>query len=86
MSEDHLNEQLNTLTFEDAMDKLEMIVRQLEENDVPLEKSIELFQTGMDLSKLCHDKLENVGEKMDRLIKENGEVEPFSVSGEERPQ
>ncbi|MDF2909795.1 MAG: xseB, partial [Sporolactobacillus laevolacticus] len=41
-----------TPAFEEAMEKLERIVKQLEENDVPLEKAIELFQEGMALSKL----------------------------------
>lgn len=71
-------------TFEEAMTKLEMIVRQLEENDVPLEKAIDLFQEGMSLSKLCHEKLEIVGKKMDQLIDSSGEARPFSVQGDDK--
>lgn len=73
----------NTPAFEEAMEKLERIVKQLEENDVPLEKAIELFQEGMALSKLCHDKLETVEKKMDQLMEPNGETTPFSVQGDD---
>ncbi|WKB36997.1 exodeoxyribonuclease VII small subunit [Terrilactibacillus sp. S3-3] len=71
------------LTFEDAMAKLELIVKQLEENNVPLEKAIDLFQEGMDLSKYCHDKLQKVEEKMDRLIDKEGHNRPFSIQEDE---
>jgi exodeoxyribonuclease VII, small subunit len=70
-------------TFEEAMEHLEKIVGQLEQNDVPLEKAIGLFQEGMAMSKLCHDKLDLVGKKMDQLIDTKGESQPFSVQGDE---
>ncbi|MCL1632573.1 exodeoxyribonuclease VII small subunit [Sporolactobacillus sp. CPB3-1] len=69
------------LAFEEAMENLEQIVKQLEESDVPLEKAIGLFQKGMALSKLCHEKLQSVEKQMDRLIGTDGNPEPFSVQG-----
>ncbi|MCO7176600.1 exodeoxyribonuclease VII small subunit [Sporolactobacillus kofuensis] len=74
----------HTPAFEEAMGKLEQIVKQLEENEVPLEKAIALFQEGVALSKLCHDKLENVEKQMDQLMDPSGETKPFSVQGDER--
>lgn len=71
------------LTFEDAMAKLELIVKQLEENNVPLEKAIDLFQEGIGLSKYCHDKLQKVEEKIDRLIDKDGNNRPFSIREDE---
>lgn len=68
------------LTFEEAMEQLEQIVQQLEAGDVPLEKSIALFQTGMELSTLCSKKLEQVEKKIDILIDENGQVEKKSFN------
>ncbi|MCF6408394.1 exodeoxyribonuclease VII small subunit [Pseudalkalibacillus salsuginis] len=70
-------------SFEEAMVKLEEIVGKLEEGDVPLEESIRLFQEGMKLSKLCHDKLQDVEKQMDELLKENGETEPFTIQEED---
>lgn len=63
------------LSFEEAMSKLENVVEKLEQGDVPLEEAISMFQEGMSLSKLCHDKLTQVEQQMDRIIHENGEVE-----------
>ncbi|MGP4080953.1 exodeoxyribonuclease VII small subunit [Pseudalkalibacillus sp. R45] len=76
-------EQNNEQSFEEAMLELEDIVGKLEEGDVPLEESIRLFQEGMKLSKLCHDKLQHVEKQMDELLKENGETEPFTIQEED---
>ncbi|MFD2618349.1 exodeoxyribonuclease VII small subunit [Terrilactibacillus laevilacticus] len=67
------------LSFEEAMAKLETIVTRLEENDVPLEKAIDLFQEGVELSKQCQERLKKVEQKMDQLIEQNGEVKTFSI-------
>jgi exodeoxyribonuclease VII small subunit len=63
------------LSFEEAMGKLEEVVEKLEQGDVPLEEAISMFQEGMSLSKLCHDKLKTVETSMDRILHENGEFE-----------
>jgi len=61
------------------MSQLEEIVEQLEKGDVPLEKAISYYQEGMKLSKLCHDKLTNVQEKMTQILNEQDELEPFHI-------
>ena len=71
------------LSFEDAIKQLEKIVAQLEENeDIPLEKAINLYQEGMKLSKLCDEKLKNAQEKVTKIINDNQEEEPFDLQGE----
>ncbi|WP_246944600.1 exodeoxyribonuclease VII small subunit [Bacillus pinisoli] len=72
------------LSFEEAMEQLEEIVEKLEEGDVPLEKAIEYFQDGMSLSKLCHDKLKTIEKQMDKLLQDNGELQPFQIQEEEK--
>lgn len=67
------------LTFEEAMEQLEQIVEKLEEGDVPLEKAINYFQDGMKFSKLCSDKLQKVEKQMDQIIKEDDQLEPFTI-------
>jgi len=62
----------SNLTFEEAMEKLEEIVEQLERGDVPLEKAIELFQEGMALSQLCGGKLEQAEKKIEMLMEQEG--------------
>ncbi|MEW8969950.1 MAG: exodeoxyribonuclease VII small subunit [Mesobacillus sp.] len=71
------------LSFEQAMDQLESIVEKLEEGDVPLEEAISFYKEGMELSKLCHDKLKNVEEQLAQIITEDGRTEGFSINEEE---
>lgn len=71
------------VTFEEAMKELENIVEKLEEGDVPLEEAISFYKDGMKLSKLCHDKLSHVEEEMEKILKENGELESFQVEEDE---
>ncbi|WP_102027070.1 exodeoxyribonuclease VII small subunit [Salirhabdus sp. Marseille-P4669] len=66
------------LSFEEAIEKLEVIVAKLEEGDVPLEKAIDYYQEGMKLSKYCNDKLTKVEKQMEQIMNEQGEFEPFS--------
>jgi len=78
-----MSEMKNEITFEEAMEQLEVIVEKLEEGDVPLEKAISYFQEGMKLSKLCHDKLQHVEKQMDQILREDGRLEPFTIQEEE---
>ena len=71
------------VTFEQAMEELEKIVEQLEEGDVPLEAAITIYKQGMDLSKLCHQKLKTVEDQLTQILKEDGELESFAVQEEE---
>jgi exodeoxyribonuclease VII small subunit len=66
------------LSFEEAITKLEEIVKKLEEGDVPLEKAIEYYQEGMILSKYCNEKLSKVEKQMEQIMNEQGEFVPFS--------
>ena len=48
---------MDNVTFEEAMNRLEEIIKILEDNQTSLEKSVDLFQEGIKLSKICSDKL-----------------------------
>lgn len=63
----------NEIPFDEAMLQLEQIVRQLEQGDVPLENAIELYQKGMELSKLCSDKLQSAEKQLVSFMGENKE-------------
>lgn len=71
------------LTFEEAIQNLEVIVERLEEGDVPLEEAIEIYKEGMNLSKLCQDKLKYVEEQLALMLTEDGSTVPFSIREEE---
>jgi exodeoxyribonuclease VII small subunit len=79
-------ETTENVSFEEAMEKLESIVTQLESGDVPLETAIELFQEGMKLSQLCGSKLEQVERKIELLIEtEQGlQRKPFAPANEDK--
>ncbi|MCM3611233.1 exodeoxyribonuclease VII small subunit [Planococcus sp. MERTA32b] len=62
------------IMFNDAMQQLEEIVRQLEQGDVPLEEALTLYQKGMELSKVCHDKLQNAEEQLVTMMKDGKET------------
>ena len=71
-----------TITFEEAMTKLEGIVARLEDGEVPLEESINLYKEGMELSKWCHDKLKTAEEQLTLIMKEDA-FKPFTIDEEE---
>lgn len=70
-------------TFEDNLKRLEEIVSTLEEGNISLEDSIELFEEGMKLTKVCNDKLEIIENRINILIQDNGSIraEKFNISG-----
>lgn len=70
------------ISFEEAMNKLEQIVDKLEEGDVPLEAAIAFYKEGMELSKLCHDKLKSVEEQLTQIITEDGRKQNFTIEEE----
>ncbi len=46
------------LSFEEALSRLETIVDELEDESITLDKSIELYEEGIELSRLCTETLE----------------------------
>jgi exodeoxyribonuclease VII small subunit len=65
--------------FESAIAELESVVKSLEEGDLPLEKSLQLFERGVQLSRFCHARLEEA-EKRIELLNERGELRPAPSS------
>ncbi|ACV63380.1 exodeoxyribonuclease VII, small subunit [Desulfofarcimen acetoxidans DSM 771] len=56
------------MNFDQALSRLEVIVRELENGQLPLENALELFAEGVALSKVCNKKLEQAEKKISRLI------------------
>ncbi|OLN23318.1 exodeoxyribonuclease VII small subunit [Domibacillus antri] len=73
---------LNDLSFEQAMERLEKITARLEEGDVPLEEALAEYKLGMELSALCHEKLKKAESELAKLVTNQGD-EPFRLDGEE---
>lgn len=60
----------NDQTFEMKMTRLETIVKSLDEEEVSLEKSLELYQEGINLSQECDNILKNAELKVEELNKD----------------
>jgi exodeoxyribonuclease VII small subunit len=71
------------LSFEDALKKLEAIVRQLESGEVPLDKSIDLYAEGDALRRQCEERLKSAQMRIDKIVlNADGKpatTEPFDV-------
>ena len=65
------------IRFEEAIGRLEEIVRRLESGDVPLEDAIDLYKKGMELSEVCHSKLQSAEKQLVTLIDKEGEATAF---------
>lgn len=59
--------------FESAVAELDAIVKSLEEGDLALEKSLELYERGVQLARFCHAKLEGAERRIE-LLNERGEI------------
>ena len=58
-------------TFESSLEELERIVRELEQGELPLEKSLELFEQGVKLSRDCQDRLSQAERRIEILMRDN---------------
>ncbi len=56
-------------TFEQAIKRLEEIVAELEEGNLPLEESLKIYEEGVELTKFCSGKLDETEDKIKTLVK-----------------
>ena len=58
-------------SFEASLEALEEIVQALEGGDLPLEKSLELFEEGIRLSRQCQERLNQAERRIEILLRDN---------------
>lgn len=58
-------------SFEEAMNRLQTIVQELETNEKPLDETISLFEEGLQLVKNCDEQLKQYETQINTLIEEN---------------
>jgi exodeoxyribonuclease VII small subunit len=64
------------IKFEDALKKLEKIVEDLENGDLSLDEALKKYQEGLELSRVCSQRLDSAKKKIDVLAKnKKGEFE-----------
>jgi exodeoxyribonuclease VII small subunit len=77
------------LNFETAMDRLEKIVEQMESGQLPLEDLIVRYEEGMNLVKVCQERLASAEQKIEIIARNNAGkpvVKEFDAAAEPRPE
>jgi exodeoxyribonuclease VII small subunit len=70
--------------FEEALQKLEAIVTQMEEGDLPLEETLKAFEEGVRLARFCASKLDEAERKVEKLMRDQaGKLQTTLFSEEE---
>ena len=70
-------------TFDESLRRLEQIVEQMEQGDVPLEESLKLYEEGISLSRVCAQKLQQAELTIKRLGKDlEGSLKLFDEDSE----
>jgi len=71
--------------FEEALERLEDIVRKMEAGDMTLEESLKAFEEGIKLARLCSRRLDEAERRVEILLKQEEElvVRPFKVAENE---
>lgn len=75
-------------SFEKNLERLDAIVLQLDDVNLPLEKALQLYEEGMKLSEVCHKLLEDAEGRVQILMKKAGGkvvAEPFEPKEPETP-
>lgn len=73
------SDEIENLTFEEALKVLEETVASLEAGDLTLEDSLALFERGQKLAAFCNEQLENASLRVEQLTAE-GELAEIVVS------
>lgn len=66
-------------SFEDSLNELEQIVKDLESGNVPLDDAITKFNEAMKIAKNCNDKLNKAEESVNKILNKEGTLEDFKV-------
>ena len=63
-------------SFESSLDELEKVVKEMESGDLSLDRSLELFSRGIELSDSCRKQLEAAETRVEMLIRKEGAYQP----------
>lgn len=72
-------EETKEMTFEESLEKLEIIVKKLESGEVPLDNAIAEFTEAMVLAKKCDEKLKIAEAAITKLVNKDGTLTEFKV-------
>lgn len=78
-----VRKKIENLSFEESVSELETIVQSLEKGELSLEDSMALFERGLNLSKVSQDKLKEAEQRIQILMKNNGDTQLADFTFEE---
>ena len=61
-------------SFEKNLQKLELIVEKLESGEIGLEESVQLYEEGMKIKKICDNKLKDIEMQIKKIMIEDNKV------------
>lgn len=64
------------IKFEKALERLDKIVKSLENGSLDLDESLKVYEEGVGLIKICTEKLNEAQKKIEVLVKEGGKLRP----------
>lgn len=70
---------MEEFNFEESLEKLENIVKELENGNVNLDDAINKFNEAMVLAKTCDEKLKNAEESINKILNSDGTISEFKV-------
>jgi len=70
------------LSFEENLNNLETIVKDLESGNVPLDDAINKFTEAMKIAKTCDEKLKNAEENVNKILNKDGTLSDFKIEEE----
>ncbi len=69
--------------FEDALEKLEDIVRKMESGDMPLDETLKSFEEGIKIIRFCSAKLEETERRVEMLLGKEDSLQIKRFEGED---
>lgn len=69
--DDAMSSKKKPKTFEEAMTRLEQLTQAIQSHEMPLESALEAYQEGVELIRLCQEKLAQAEQKL-QILDENG--------------
>lgn len=77
--------ELDSLSFEEILERLERVVARLEQGDAPLEDALSTFEQGVALSRLGNKRLDAAERRIEQLL-QNGQTAPLEDSSSDKPK
>lgn len=72
-----------TADFESSLKRLEDIVRQMEQGDMPIEDALKYFEEGVSLTRDCQQTLDKAEQKVKVLVESRGEIKERDLNADE---